>query len=107
MFMLRKLVASAIVVFWILSAGIDSLEDFDLGLYFKIHNTERSAWPGLGQATKITNDDFEQGNRTLVAQTKAGVPPASRSHYGDPTAGETQVPKKSLRVYKLQGAFLI
>lgn len=105
--MLRKLVASALVVFWILSAGIDYLDDFDLGLYFKIHNTEGSARTGLGQATKITNDDFEHGNRPLVAQFKPGVPPASQRHYGEPTAGETQVPKKSLRIYKLQGAFLI
>lgn len=103
----RKVLACALVAFWILLSGIDVLEDFDLGIYSKIHNTREPTLPGLGHALKIANDTFENGNRTLVAQIKPGRPPASQSLDFEPVAGQTQVPKKNLRIYKLHSAFLI
>lgn len=105
--MLRRVLASVLIAFWIFFSGMDLLEDLDLGIFSKIQNSRRSTLAILGQAGKVVNDNFESSHRTLVATIRPVRPTAEQSLNFESIATETQVPKKSLRIYKLHSAFLI
>lgn len=105
--MLRKPLASLLVLFWVFSVGIDLVEDFDLGVYSEIHIARKPALPSLGETTQSSSDDFKNGNRTSVAQIKPASPPAPQSLAWEPVGSETRAPKNNLKIYKLHSAFLI
>ena len=104
--MLRKALAGLLIVLWVILSGLDLLEDLDLAGYAKLCSAKRPSIIGLGQATKVANDTFENAYRTPPLSIEGLYPPVTERVLLQPT-DETKFLKEDFKIYKFHGAFLL